>query len=44
MDADELQTYLEDMLAAKDAAPVEPRSPLEEKPTVASEDFVSSRG
>jgi hypothetical protein len=44
MDADELQTYLEDMLAAKDAAPVEPRSPLEEKPAVASEDFVSSRG
>ena len=44
MDADELQTFLEDMLAAKDAAPVEPRSPPEEEPAVAPEDFVSSRG
>jgi hypothetical protein len=44
MDADELQTYLEDMLAAKDAVPAEPKSLSEKEPVVASEDFVSSRG
>jgi hypothetical protein len=44
MDADELQTYLENYLAAKDAVPANPTPEVEEEHAVASEDFVSSRG
>jgi hypothetical protein len=43
MDTDELQTLLENKLAAKDVAPTEP--PIEEAdPVVPAEDFVSSSG
>ena len=44
MDADELQTYLEDYLAAKDAVPTKPTLEAEEEHAVESEGFVSSRG
>ena len=44
MDADELQTYLEDYLAAKDAVPAKPTLENEGEHTVESEGFVSSRG
>jgi len=41
MDADELESLLEDKLAAKDAVPAE--APAEEEP-VSVEDFVSHSG
>jgi hypothetical protein len=44
MDADELQTYLEDYLAAKDAVPAKLTLEAEEEHAVESEGFVSSRG
>jgi len=44
MDTDELQTALENRLAAKDAVPAEPALEVEEEHAVALEDFVSSRG
>jgi len=44
MDTDELQTALENQLAAKDAVPAEPTPEVEEEHVVALEDFVSSRG
>jgi hypothetical protein len=44
MDADEVQTYLENLLAAKDAVPANPTPEVEEEHAAASEDFVSSRG
>jgi hypothetical protein len=44
MDADELQTYLENYLAAKDAVPANPTPEVEEEHAVKSEDFVSSSG
>jgi len=44
MDTDELQTALENRLAAKDAVPAEPTPEVEEECAVALEDFVSSRG
>ena len=44
MDIDALQTFLEDMLAAKDAAPTEsPVVEADEMP-IRTEDFVSSSG
>ena len=43
MDMDELQTALENRLAAKDAVPAEPTPEVEEECAVALEDFVSSR-
>ena len=44
MDVDELQTLLEDMLAAKDAVPTEPPAEDEDETPVCVEDFVSSSG
>ena len=44
MDTDELQTALENRLAAKDAVPAEPTLEVKEEQVVALEDFVSSRG
>jgi hypothetical protein len=41
MDADEVETALEDKLAAKDAVPVEPQAEDEPLPPVSVEDFVS---
>jgi len=42
MDADELETELENKLTAKDVAPVE--TPEEAEPPVSVEDFVSHSG
>ena len=44
MDPDELQTALENLLAAKDAVPAEPTPEVKEEHVVALEDFVSSSG
>ena len=44
MDIDELQTFLEDMLAAKDAAPTESPVVEADETPVRTEDFVSSSG
>jgi hypothetical protein len=41
MDADEVETALEDKLAAKDAVPVEPQAEDKPLPPVSVEDFVS---
>jgi hypothetical protein len=43
MDADEVETALEDKLAAKDAVPVEPCTEDKLLPPVSIEDFVSCR-
>jgi hypothetical protein len=44
MDTDELQTILEDKLAAKDVVPMEPLVEEADEVLIRSEDFVSSSG
>jgi hypothetical protein len=43
MDADKVETGLENKLAAKDAVPVEPQAEDKPLPPVSIEDFVSCR-
>jgi hypothetical protein len=44
MDIDELQTLLENMLAAKDVTPLEPSVEEDDEPFTHEKDFVSCSG
>jgi hypothetical protein len=44
MDTDELQTLLENTLAVKDVAPLEPSSEEDDEPVAHKKDFVSRSG